>query len=212
MRSTYRSDPSAINLFDQMISDRFSQSYGVSNAGAYFQYVHKRSTIHLTADLTQRRKRTTGGQHEGTIYTLEGSRVLAHVPMNDIRKAEVVYATLWATTLLNLIECGADTSWFLAYKGPSHPAPQVRTKVPFRGLGGPTNATIARLIVGARKGQQASMIDRNPLNLRTENIRLIGDLRALEGRKGRAKADSRAVIRNAVDARNDTSKRKRDQQ
>lgn len=52
------------------------------------------------------------------------------------------------------------------------------------------------------------MIERNPLHLRTENIRLV----KLEQQKGRAKADSRAVIRNAVDARKDTNKRKRGQQ
>ena len=135
MRSTYQSDPDAINLFDQIIRDRFAHSYGVTNAGAYLQYVHKRSTKHLTADLTQRRKRTTGGQHEGIIYTLEDGRVLAHVPMNDKRNAEVVYATIWATTLLNLTECGADTAWFHAYKGPCRSSPQVRTMVPFRGCG-----------------------------------------------------------------------------
>lgn len=208
MRSTRQSDPAAVRLVDEMILMHFGPRYGVTNTTEYWQHVHDSSTVHLTRDFAQRRKRTTGAQQESIVFTLEDNRPLAHVPMNDKRKGEVVYAILWADTLFNLIECGADGAWFLAYKGPKQSSPQVRTMVPFAGCGGPTNATIARLIRGARRGQQASIIDHNPLNLRTENVRLV----KLDQRKGRAKADSRGVMRNAVDARKDTSKRKRGQQ
>lgn len=208
MRSTRQSDPAAVRLVDEMIHTYFGPRYGVTNTIEYWQHVQARSTAHLTRDFAQRRKRTTGAQQEGIVFTLEDNRPLAHVPMNDKRKGEVVYAILWADTLFNLMELGADCAWFLAYKGPKQASPQVRTMVPFGGCGGPTNATIARLIRGARKGQQASIIDHNPLNLRTENVRLV----KVEQNKGRAKADSRSVIRNAVDARKDTSQRKFGQQ
>lgn len=208
MRSIKQSDPAAVRLVNEMIRTYFGPRYGVTNTAEYWQYVHARSTAHLTADRAQHCKQTTGAQQASITFTLGGNRPLAHVPMNDKRKGGMVCATLWADTLFNLIECGADGAWFLAYKGPKKPTPQVRTMVPFGGCGGPKNATIARLIRGARKGQQASLIDHNPLNLRTENVRLV----KLDQHKGRAKSDSRGVIRYAVDARKDTSKRRRGQQ
>lgn len=202
MRYTYTSDFTAARLVDEMIADRYGRVYGVSNLSDYWEEVHRRATAHLDSGQADRIRRTAGAQHLDIRFTMEGGRVLALVPLNDVRgndgMGETVHVALWADTLFNLIECGADAAWFLAYKGRTRNAAQVRCKVPFGGAGaGPTNATIARLIAGARKAQQARTLDGNPLNLRTENIVLTGNPGTAEGRMGTAKTNTRDVSRHA---------------
>lgn len=51
------------------------------------------------------------------------------------------------------------------------------------------------MIVNAKFGQQARMVDRNPLNLRAGNVFLSGNPETAEGRIGRAKTDSAAFLR-----------------
>lgn len=213
MRYTNQSDFTAARLVDEMIQERFGRTYAVTSLPDYWDLVHSRSTAHLDPGQSDRIRKTTGAQHRNTRFVMEGDRILALVPLMDVRgndgRGRVVYAKLWATTLFNLIECGADTKWFIAYKSKTQKAPQVRCKVPFGGAGeGPTNATIARLIVGARKFQQARTLDGDPLNLRTENIVLTGNPGIKEERVGKAKADTRAVHRHAIDVRASFARRR----
>ena len=72
------------------------------------------------------------------------------------------------------------------------------TQVAFQGG---RHETIARLIGGAGKGQQARMRDGNPFNLRLPNIRIDGDLTTAEGRIGTANSDARSRMREAAKAR-----------
>jgi hypothetical protein len=104
--------------------------------------------------------------------------------------AEIDFAT-W----LNLIEMGADGAWFYAHKRGDQRAGQVRTNAPVRSDMTNKNVTVARLIVNAKAGQQARMVDRNPLNLRAGNVFLLGKPENSEGRIGRAKTDSAALLR-----------------
>lgn len=126
---------------------------------------------------------------------LDGPHVIIAVPMNNPRTDATIWAELYLSTWLNVIECGADAAWFFAFKTKDRGHGQVRMSVPRSSRDKTTNATIARIIANAKVGQQARILDRNPLNLRSENVYLIGDPRTPDGMASHAKTETRAHVR-----------------
>lgn len=105
-----------------------------------------------------------------------------------------VYGIATFSEYLDLIEMGADAAWSYDHKGADRRVGQVRTQMPFANTLTAHRAAFARLIVNAKTGQQARTLDRNPLNLRRVNLFLVGNPIGIEGRKGRAKTDTRAQL------------------
>ncbi len=111
---------------------------------------------------------------------------------------EAVWAELYFSTWLNVIECGADQAWFYAHKGETQAKGQVRTKLPLCDGDKVTNTTIARVIGNAKVGQQARLLDRSPFNLRSGNVVVIGNPATAEGKAGNAKTPTRAHARDKL--------------
>lgn len=192
----------ALAAADQMVSNRFSADYAISTLSEYFLHLDNVSTAHLADHHAARLNHISGKQRRTSIIHFgECGGLLTKVPINDPRTNETVLATINFPIWLDLMELGACGSWVLNYKSLTQRAPQVRTSVPFRGKSGPNLATITRLIVNAKSGQQARLKDGNPLNLRRENIYIVGNPNTAGGRKGRAKTDTRMALRQAVDLR-----------
>ena len=110
--------------------------------------------------------------------------------MNDSRTGTTIWAEIDLPSWIDAIERGADSTWFYAYKGVDRRGGQVRCKVPLSGTISTTNVTIARVVVNAKQKQQARTLDGNPLNLRRENLYLLGNPYGIEGKAGNAKTDT----------------------
>lgn len=186
----------ALSLADQMVAEGFAKEYGVSSYAAYLNLVDERSTAHLDAHMTRKVKATAGAQRHRARLKLENSgTVIIAVPLIDSHSGETFWAELDLRNWLRLMEMGAEGAWFFDRKGRDRPDGQVRTNAPVRSGTSNKNVTIARLITNAKPGQQARTLDRNPLNLRQDNLNLIGNPNTVEGKIGTATADSVALIR-----------------
>lgn len=185
----------AVCLADQMIANRFGKAYGVRTFAEYLDFVDKRATAHLDEYMAQRVQKTAGAQRRKSRLKIENAvTVIIAVPMNDVRKGATIWAEIDLASWLDAIERGADTAWFYAYKGADQRSGQVRCKVPLSGRTSTTNATIVRVLVNAKPGQQARTLDGNPLNLRRENLFLVGNPHGIEGRVGTAKTYTQAQL------------------
>ncbi len=185
----------ALSIADEMISARFGKTYGIYSFDAYLGFVDRRATAHLDDHMAQRVRETAGLQRRKARLRIENSAtVIIAVPMNDAHTGATVWAEIEFGIWLNLIEMGADGAWFYAHKGKDRRSGQVRTNAPVGSATTNKNVTVARLMVNAKAGQQARTLDRNPLNLRAANLYLIGNLETCEGRVGRAKTDSAALL------------------
>ena len=113
---------------NQTISERFRDPYGTSTWAEYCDFAHTRATAHLAPHLAQRIDRhKTGEQRRNIKLTIDKDGVLvAAVPMNDPRAKSTVHAKVEFGVLLDLIECGADGSWYLNYKSETQRGGQVR--------------------------------------------------------------------------------------
>lgn len=183
-------------IADDMVAQRFGNGRGIHTFVAYLDYIDARATAHLNLASARRVIASAGAQRRKARLILEnGTAVVLALPMNNARTGETVWAEIDFSTWLNLIEMGADGAWFYAHKNHDQRAGQVRTTAPIASTTSNQNVTVARLIVNAKAGQQARMVDRNPLNLRAGNVFLLGNPDSSEGRIGRAKTDSAALLR-----------------
>lgn len=123
------------------------------------------------------------------------------IPVRDPRTDTDVWVETEFGIWLDVIESRADGAWKLDYKGSKQLTGQVRTKVPLQGRSSAANTAVALIIVNAKAGQQARRHDSNPLNLRRDNLFLLGDPGTAEGKAGNAKTDTRALFRTHGDAR-----------
>ena len=191
----YTSSSFARTLADQMVAKRFAKDYGTKTFAEYLDLLDERSTAHLAEYMAHRVRNTAGAQRRRARLKLEGSgTVVIAVPMNESDIGELVWAELELSTWFLLMEMGAEGAWFYAHKGPGKLVGQVRTSAPISARTPNKNATIARLIANAKPGQQAKTLDRNPLNLRRDNLNLIGHPKP-EGQPGLSKTDSAALLR-----------------
>jgi hypothetical protein len=189
-----KSNTFALAIADAMIADRFSKTYGVSTFSEYLDLVDSRATAHLSPSCALQVLSKTGKQRRLAVLNLEhGTNVTISIPMNDPAKGTKVWATTELATWLDVIEAGADGAWMLNYGGGGS-APNVRTVPPLVGSSKATLATISRIIVNAKAGQQARTSDGNPLNLRRGNLYIVGQPQTREGAKGSAKRDTRKHI------------------
>jgi hypothetical protein len=192
-----------LSIANDMISARFGQKYGVHTFAAYCDLIDQRSTAHLNPRLAQRVCNSAGTQRrESRLIIEDAATLIIAVPMNDARKGEEEWAKLEFGIWIDLIEMGADGAWFYAHKGKEQLAGQVRTHAPISSATSNSNVTIARLIVNAKRGQQARTLDRNPLNLRRANLYLVGNPNTVEGPAGRATTDTAAHLQRQAELRN----------
>jgi hypothetical protein len=192
----------AVACADEMISARFGRSYGIHTFARYLDEVDRRATAHLDDRLARRIRDTAGAQRRKARLRIENAgTVIVAVPMNDPRTGATIWAEVDLATWLNLIEMGADGAWFFANKGQDRGPGQVRTTAPLASDLSNKNVTVARLIVNAKPGQQARVLDRNPLNLRAGNVFLVGNPATCEGRIGGARTDTRRLLQGQVETR-----------
>lgn len=180
---------------DRMIAERFARDYDITTWVDYLDHLDRRTTAHLPDGMADRIHRTAGEQRRKAKLRAEGDSIIIAIPMNAPRAGKTIWAELFLTTWLNVIECGADGAWFFAYKSKESAHGQVRVNVPLSCGVKTTNATIARIIVNAKVGQRARVLDRNPLNLRTGNLYVVGNPATPEGKAGIAKTVTRAHVR-----------------
>lgn len=185
----------AYHIAESMIADRFARDYGITTVAAYLDLLDRRTTAHLTDDMADRVIRTAGNQRRMARLKIEDGEVVISIPMKNPRTDATIWADLYLSTWLNVMECGADGAWFFAHKSAGRSDGQVRTKVPLLRDDKVTNTTITRVIANAKVGQQARILDRNPLNLRSENIYLVGNPTTGEGKAGTAKTHTRIKAR-----------------
>ena len=186
---------------DQIIAERFGKAYGIKTHCAYLDGLDRITTAHLEPVAVARVIRTAGEQRRKSRIVIEAGQLLIKVPLHDPRSHDPLWATLDSPIWCDLMEGGANAAWFYNYKGADRKAGQVRMNVPLAGGKGTSNATIARIIVNAKPGQQARTRDGNPLNLRRSNLYIVGQPNAPESRVGRAKTDTRAQIKAAAEVR-----------
>lgn len=197
----------ALTLANQMIAERFQRDYGITTWAEYLDHLDRRTTAHLPDHMAERVIRTAGQQRRDAKLTIEDGLVIIAVPMNNPRTGETVWAELFLSTWLNVIECGADGSWLYNLKGAAQEKGQVRTHVPMSGGEKMTLTTIARVIGNAKKGQQARMVDRNPMNLRSANVAVVGHPKTCDDVATKAKTDTRAKAREKLALRASLAKR-----
>ncbi|RGP37731.1 hypothetical protein [Pseudotabrizicola alkalilacus] len=186
----------ALAIADDMVAQRFGHGRSIHTFAAYLDYIDARATAHLNPASARRVIGSAGAQRRKARLTLEnGTSVILALPMNDAHTGKTVWAEIELGTWLNLIEMGADGAWFYLHKGKDRRTGQVRTNAPMRSTTTNKNTTVARLIVNAKAGQQARTLDGNPMNLRSGNVYLNGNTDTCEGRVGRAKTDSAALLK-----------------
>lgn len=186
----------ARDLANQMVKERFGTAHGVESFDEYLDLTDERQTQHLAGGCADRVIGTAGKQRRAIRLSLEGAAtVILRVPMNDPRRSG---AKVWAETALadwlDLIENGADGSWYLMYKSNTSTKGYVQTGVPLSGDRGGKTVPIGRLITGAGPGRITRFHDRNPLNLRRTNLFIMGNPNTVEGTAKGAKHDSRALM------------------
>jgi hypothetical protein len=185
----------ALALADDMIATRFTVVYGTTNLSQYLDLIDARSTAHLCAGLSDRVRRTAGMQRRKARLSIAGGgTVIIAIPMNDARTNKTIWATMDFHTWINMIEIGADGALSFDRKSTERNDGQVRVNMPMRSMTTGTKATAARIIANAKPGQQARMLDRNPLNLRNDNIYVVGNPAGIEGWAGTAKTDTRSQV------------------
>lgn len=182
-------------LADAMIAARFGSLTGLTTVSDYLDHLDDRTTAHLPDALAARVKARTGKQRREARLEMDGSEPIILIPLNDPRKKQTVWAVLYFSTWLHVMECGADGAWFYAYKSPDRDHPQVRTTLPLQGEDRVSNTTISRVIANAKAGQTVRAKDGNPLNLRSENVWLDDRPATVAGKAGRAKTDTRSKAR-----------------
>lgn len=123
------------------------------------------------------------------------------IPVRDRRQGRTEWATLGYGVWLDVIENGADTAWSLDYKGVGRIDKQVRCAPPMSGRVAGTKVSAARLIACARHRQQVRLTDRNPLDLRRDNIHVVGSPVIAGDRVGTAKTDTQASLAHQVQLR-----------
>lgn len=200
----------ALTLANQMIAERFQRDYGITTLAEYLDHLDQRTTAHLPEHMAERVIRTAGQQRRNAKLTIEDGVVIIAVPMNNPRTDETVSAELFLSTWLNVIECGADGSWLYNLKGDAQEKGQVRTSVPMSGGEKMTLTTIARVIGNAKKGQQARMVDRDPMNLRSGNVSVVRNPKTCDDAADKAKTDTRAKAREKQALRASQAKRDRE--
>lgn len=186
---------------DQIIVDRFSRTYGVTTFPQYLALLHERTTAHLNTAQAKRVYRTTTNQRRRARLSFDDGILIIAIPMRCRRSKETLWAKTEFTTFLNIIEWGADGAWTMVYKGESRKAGQVRIRVPFGGRNGPTHATVARIITNALEGQQARVVDCNPLNLSHSNCGLVGHPSFGNEQSPLSKTDTRRQLQRGLEQR-----------
>lgn len=192
---TYQINDFARDLADQTVRERFGDLYGVESFGDYLDLLDQRQTQHLAGGAAARVLRTAGEQRQRIRLTVENAgTVILRVPMGDPKRpGATVWAEIELAAWLDLIENGADGAWFwnLSGKGNGY----VRTCPPMQGAtNAPTLVTVGRLVAGAGKGRIVRFRDRNPLNLRRDNIFIVGNPSTCEGPVKGPKHDARATV------------------
>jgi hypothetical protein len=192
----------ALSIANDMISARFGQKYGVHAFDNYCDLIDHRSTAHLNARLAQRVCNSAGTQRRRSRLIIQDTATLIiAIPAHDTHKGREVWPELEFGVWIDLMEMGADCAWFYTHKGKDQLAGQVRTHAPIGSATSNTLVTIARLIVNAKRGQQARTLDRNPLNLRRSNLYLLGNPNTVDGAVGRATTDTVAHLRAQAELR-----------
>lgn len=194
--------------FDSMIAERFARSYGITTLDEYLDLIDSRTTAHLNNWAADRVLRTAGQQRRSARLSIEDGIAFIAIPMNNPRTGTITWAKLYFSTWLNVIECGADNAWHYALKARDQNKGQVRTAIPMSRGDRVTNTTIARIIANAKVGQQARVLDGDPMNLRSENVYLLGNPSTAEGKAGRAKTHTRLHSRDKLALRTSLSKRR----
>lgn len=185
----------ALALADDMIAKRFAKPYGTTTLSQYLDFVDARSTAHLCAGHSDQVRRSTGVQRRNARLSIgEGGTVIIAIPMNDAGTDKTIWAKMDSGTWLNVIESGADGALFFNRKSAERSDGQVRVAVPMCRTVATKLATVARIIANAKPGQQARMLDRNPLNLCHGNIYPVGNPGGIEGKAGTAKTDTRSQV------------------
>lgn len=188
----------ALALADEMIAARFGTCYGTHTWSEYQAFALERATGHLAGHLAGKIGRTTGTQRRKARLKVEGDTLIITLPMNDPRTGATVWAETEFGSYLDAVEDGADGAWVYVYKGRDRVTGQVRTAVP---CGAGKKAAIARVLLGAKAGQQVRRQDDNPLNLRRQNLYRIGNPSTPEGQAGTAKMDTQAETRGGAATR-----------
>lgn len=188
----------SLALADEMISARFGTCYGTRTWTEYQAFALERATRHLAEHLAEKIGRTTGTQRRRARFKMDGEVLIIALPMNDPRTGATVWAETEFGSYLDATEDGADGAWVYAYKARDRVTGQVRTAVP---CGAGKKAAIARVLLGAKAGQQVRRHDDNPLNLRRANLYRIGHPGTPEGRAGTAKMDTQAETRGGAATR-----------
>lgn len=185
----------ALTRADHMIAARFATVNGTTTLSQYFDLIDARSTAHLCAGHSDQAGRSTGAQRRNARLSIgEGGMLVIAIPMHDARMDKTIWAKVDFQTWINLIEIGADGALIFDRKSVERNDGQVRVHMPMRSKTTGTKATVARIIANAKPGQQARMLDRNPLNLCNDNIYVVGNPGGIEGKAGTAKTDTRSQV------------------
>lgn len=185
----------ALALADDMIAKRFAKIYGTKTLSQYFDLIDARSTAHLCAGHSKQVQRSTGAQRRNArLSIVEGGIVVIAIPMKDAGTDKTIWAKMDLCTWLNVIESDAYGALFFNRKSAERNDGQVRVAVPMCRPVETKLATVARIIANAKPGQQARILDRNPLNLCHGNIYLVGNPGGIEGKAGTAKTDTRSQV------------------
>jgi hypothetical protein len=187
----------ALALADAMVAKRFKADYGITTFAEYLDRVDRKATAHLTPKKAQSLLLKAGGrQRRQARLQVEGSgMVTISIPMRDPRSGKTLWATTEMSMWLDVVEAGADGSWFLNYSSATSTHPYVRTRPPLASLDSTNLANITRIIANAKAGQHARTLDGNSLNLRRFNVYVVGQPKD-DGKHGKAKKDTRSQMQN----------------
>lgn len=197
-------------MADSITSERFEQRYGITTHAEYLDRIDGRSTEHLDVKFVAKVFRTAGRQRRRAWFKVDVGTLLICLPIMDRRNGQEIHAEIEYGIWLDLMEFGVNSAWSYAYKGKERQKGQVRVKLPFQGAGGPSHASLTRIISHALPGQRAHVTDGNPLNLRRSNIYIIGLPLALGGKRAASKTDTRKQIKGAVALRDEVARKRRD--
>jgi hypothetical protein len=202
MRST-KTDAFARAMADKIIAERFGKDYGTFTLADYLALIDRRTTAHLSNATARRIIGIAGKQRRDAVLRIENTSTLTiAIPMRDGRNGPRIWAVTEFGLWLDVIESGADGVWFFNRKDATRFDGQVCVKLALQKTArGPQRTPVARIIVNAKEGQQARRRDNDPLNLRRDNLFLLGNPGTAEGRVGNAKTDPREQARVQADAR-----------
>lgn len=197
-------------MADSFISQRFELCHGITTHAEYLDRIDESSTDHLDRQFVAKVLRTTGRQRRRAWFKFDDQTLVICIPVKEPRTGQEIHAEMEYEVWLDLMEMGVHGAWFYAHKDKKRNNGQVRVKIPFHGSGGPTNASLTRIIADAEPGQRACVADGNPMNLRSSNVYLIGLPLTLGGKRAGSKTDTLKQIKGAVALREEVARKRRD--